>query len=307
MAEQKITADYCYINDAMGWPDGLYVADNYKVCNTKSICIKKRCEYATLRGECYKDADECSSRLYRDLLHIWNEDNSLKLDKFNLIDNKGVRLSCDYIGPSKAWAHYIGMKDKEIGEFLLGARTIGGHILWPVHCIPTINTARAGGASLFDRIDLALYEIRRFYLNEDRKSKFPQVLWSVLQKDIEKNFLLGFSGYKYGEDAFKAFVDFWLLQDFVVDYEKGDYSVVSLATSEDNMRNKVSENEPVFPGNNELFRYWKDIVAGNMPKEKKIVLCNAYKKYVKNLLCVIERRNERIIEREKQRDIKSST
>ena len=67
-----------------------------------------------------------------------------------------------------------------------------------------------------------------------------------------------------------------------MDYEKGDYSVVSLATSEDNMRNKVSENEPVFPGNNELFRYWKILLLEICQKEKKIVLCNAYKKYVKN-------------------------
>lgn len=298
MNEQKIVAEYCYINDAMGWADASYMADDYKVCNFGNKCMTKKCAAATVKGLCYMDADGCSNRLYRDLLRIWSKDEILKLHiedsaKFNLVNYNGVKLSCDYIGPSRAWAHYIGIEDREIGEYLLYARTIGGHIMWPVHRIPTINTARAGGGSLFERIDLTLYEIQRFYFGDTDKSKFPQSLWNVLHNDIEKNFLLSFSKNQYGEDAFKAFVDFWLLQDFVMDAEQGDYRIISLATSEESVKNPVSENESVFPGNISNI-WWKDIVSGNINEKNKEVLCDAYRKYAQNLIKLIQKRSERI-------------
>lgn len=106
--------------------------------------------------------------------------------KFNLANYNGGRFSCDYIGPSRAWAHYVGIEDREIGEYLLYARTIGGHMIWPVHRIPTINTARAGGGSLFDRIDLTLYEIQRFYLGDVDKLCRSPISEYVLKDMVEK-------------------------------------------------------------------------------------------------------------------------
>ena len=120
-----------------------------------------------------------------EILKLYIEDST----KFNLANYNGGRFSCDYIGPSRAWAHYVGIEDREIGEYLLYARTIGGHMIWPVHRIPTINTARAGGGSLFDRIDLTLYEIQGFYLGDVDKSSFSQPLWNVLHNDVEKFFV----------------------------------------------------------------------------------------------------------------------
>ena len=141
-------------------------------------------------------------------------------------------------------------------------------MIWPVHRIPTINTARAGGGSLFDRIDLTLYEIQGFYLEDVDKSSFSQLLWNVLHNDCEKSILLSFSNNQYGEDAFKAFIDFWLLQDFVMDAEKEDYRIISLATSEENEKIPISENETVFPGNISNI-WWKDIVSGDISEKTK--------------------------------------
>lgn len=298
MTKQKIKEDYCYINDAMGWPDNLYMADDYRVCNSGNKCMTRGCASATVKGLCYKDADGCSNRLYRDLLRIWSKDEILKLHiedsaKFNLVNYYGVRLSCDYIAPSRVWAHYVGIEDREIGEYLLYARTIGGHMIWPVHRIPTINTARAGGGSLFDRIDLALYEIQRFYLRNVDKSKFPQSLWNVLHNDIEITFLLSFSNNQYGKEAFKTIIDFWLLQDFVMDDEKEDYRIISLATSVENVKIPVSEHEPILPGNTSNI-WWKDIVSGNINEKNKEILRDAYRKYADNLIKLIQKRSKRI-------------
>lgn len=298
MSKQTIKKNYCYINDAMGWTDDAYKAEDYRACNSGNKCMTRRCASATVKGLCYRDADGCSNRLYRDLLRIWSKDEILKLyiedsTKFNLANYNGGRFSCDYIGPSRAWAHYVGIEDREIGEYLLYARTIGGHMIWPVHRIPTINTARAGGGSLFDRIDLTLYEIQGFYLGDVDKSSFSQPLWNVLHNDIEKSFLLSFSNNQYGEAAFKAFIDFWLLQDFVMDAEKEDYRIISLATSEENEKIPISENEAVFPGNISNI-WWKDIVFGNISEKNKEILCDAYRKYANNLIKLILRRSEKI-------------
>ena len=306
MSKQTIKKNYCYINDAMGWTDDAYKAEDYRTCNSGNKCKTRRCASATVKGLCYRDADGCSNRLYRDLLRIWSKDEILKLyiedsAKFNLANYNGVRFSCDYIGPSRAWAHYVGIEDREIGEYLLYARTIGGHMIWPVHRIPTINTARAGGGSLFDRIDLTLYEIQGFYLEDVDKSSFSQLLWNVLHNDIEKSFLLSFSNNQYGEDAFKAFIDFWLLQDFVMDAEKEDYRIISLATSEENEKIPISENETVFPGNISNI-WWRDIAFRNISEKNKEILCDAYRKYANNLIKLILRRSERITHKWEERN-----
>lgn len=295
MDEQQICATYCYINDAMGWTSGTYKADDYKVCVAQKNCITKKCAAANVKGQCYRDADRYSCKLYSDLCTIWNDFTFIKLsgNRLNFVDKDDFRFSCDYIGPSRAWAYRVGIKDEIIGEYLLMSRTIGGHILWPVHPNPTINTARAGGGSLFDRIDLTLYEIRRFYLGEDHNSEMPISLWNVLHRNIEKSYLLRYSyNNKQGIDAFKAFIDYWKLQDFVMDE---DYKVVSFAMSDEHTNIPVSENEPVFPGNNNIFMSWKEITNEKISETNRKILCVAYSKYAENLIFAIQKRNERII------------
>lgn len=105
--------------------------------------------------------------------------------------------------------------------------------------------------------------------------------------------MLSFSNNQYGEAAFKAFIDFWLLQDFVMDAEKEDYRIISLATSEENEKIPISENEAVFPGNISNI-WWKDIVSGNISEKNKEILCDAYRKYANNLIKLILRRSEKI-------------
>ena len=79
MSKQTIKKNYCYINDAMGWTDDAYKAEDYRTCNFGNKCKTRRCASATVKGLCYRDADGCSNRLYRDLLRIWSKDEILKL------------------------------------------------------------------------------------------------------------------------------------------------------------------------------------------------------------------------------------
>lgn len=295
----SISSNYCYINDAMGIDDNAFIAEDYSSCGATKKCYEKGCGSATIKGKCYRDADGCSNRLYRDLKRIWSKEMlQLKMvdsTRFNLIDCNGIRFSCDYIGPSRAWAYYVGIEDNVIGEYLLHSRTIGGHILWPVHSIPTINTARAGGGSFYDRIDYTLYEIRKFYLQSENTNKLPSQLWNVLHNEIEEKYLMCISKKQYGEDAFKSYIDFWLLQDFVMDSKSGDYRVISLARSDKNEKRPLDENEPIFPGNTNNV-HWKIIVNGTLEEDYKKLLRDAYRKYSNNLIQLIKNRSERIVE-----------
>ena len=148
----KIDTKYCYLTDAVG------IEFNPELYNSKENKV----------GELgYQDPDAVSKKLYNDLKNLWNsemparistEKLPLKFEKhakmLNLVDQYGRRYSSDFIGPSRAWAKYVLVKDCLIGEYLEKARTIGGHMIWPLNGTPrTINTARGGGSSVYDRID----------------------------------------------------------------------------------------------------------------------------------------------------------
>ena len=81
---------------------------------------------------------------------------------FYTIVYKDFYLSSDYIGPSIYWATQKGLSSEIILEILNKCRTIGGHIVWPRGEGTTINQARSGRKSLYDRIDWTLFLIKQF-------------------------------------------------------------------------------------------------------------------------------------------------
>jgi hypothetical protein len=100
--------------------------------------------------------------------------------------------------------------DAENDAFNAIGYTIGGLILWPANRIDgqwTINQARGCLRNIADRMDLTLESIRRHYRGE----------WSPLHDVLARyrDFFAAFEG-------FRGYVDFWLLQDLVID----DYSAV---------------------------------------------------------------------------------
>lgn len=271
-----IDINFCYLNDALGkeFKPEEYDGENDMVGNEK-----------------YQDPDATSIKLYTDLRDIWSKQyfdfDVCCWNKYNLVDQFGRRYSSDWIGPSRCWAKVVGMTNLEIGQYLKVARTIGGHILWPVHRIPTLNTARAGAKSLYDRIDLTLYEIQQYYLNKP-------VFFSVsLRNQIEKEAWF-FDIFKVSEtnlmDNFKGFIDFWKCNSFV----DCNYQVLSLANSdfEKGRYITITPKETIFPGNSQGINVFANKTFSE--KERKILL-PAFKKYSKNNVLAIQKRNELIL------------
>lgn len=243
---------YCYLNDAMKFKTGEeFTAKDYKFCEETRACLSK----ATIKGICYEDPDLCSAKLYNDLWVLFGDVLSIK-SQFNQsgclrlrADDEKINYSSDYIGPSRYWAKKNGkMSEEEVGEMLLECRTIGGHMLWPVHSQTTINTSRGGSGGLYDRIDLTLYEIKCYYddKNEEKvfTNKCKDSLWDLLKKDDtpERKFFDKFKN-------FEKFINAFYLSSFVTE----KYEVISLARSNCHKIEIVDKNEEICPTDFRLF------------------------------------------------------
>ncbi len=165
------------------------------------------------------DPDTDSSKLYEAMKYLWSKDlpSGLGLELEILGQNSGrlllknnlyMNLSCDRMCP-----HFDGkfankfegwLSDIDREELKYKVRTIGGHIVFPAHRRNgfTVNQARGVNRKISDRFDLTLECIRRFYLNEE----------SPLSKT-----LLDYSDFFELFIDFRGYIEFFLLQDFVVE------------------------------------------------------------------------------------------
>lgn len=258
--------NYCYLDDTM---------------NAKFADLN----YASIIQSDYRDPDAESVKLYKDmefLLNIFDKEycENHKLDgtlfqwkicpknKFNLITDEQMRFSTDYIGPSRAWLVQTGdFTYDEIGNMLVRSRTIGGHLLWPVHRVPTINTSR-GGRPYFDRIDITFAELRNYFLDEKGNS-FHTSLQKIFNKEAENSFFSKFKDKGLFLNGFENYIDYFKLNAFVE--EENEYKVLDLEFSELEHGKKV---------------YLENGRANYCP-------CN-WKVYVKNNLSLIQERNKEI-------------
>lgn len=136
-----------------------------------------------------KDPDKCSKELYDDIEKIFFSKERLGKLELNSIENKCQNfgngdfytlfidggnhiLSSDYIGASVYWAKQAGLSDEDIEEYLKISRTIGGHMVFPRGQEKTVNQARGGEKSYYDRFDLTLLAIKKWYLNDDSKINY---------------------------------------------------------------------------------------------------------------------------------------
>lgn len=271
MEKRMIDTTYCYIEDTMGenWGKNLF-SD-------------------------FIDPDSRSKRLYEDMRYIWA----------NLPDG---RYSPDFIGANRTQADRIGLDKDEIIRYLKVQRTIGGHMLFPVISHLSINQAR--GCNMLDRFDFTLAELREYFLflctegknEQSYEKKYSIQLKNSFMKEENKKWLNSVCEGKKGIEAFRAFIDYFLL-DMFVDREN-ECKVLSLACSD--LRNKekryVGENdEPYFPG---LIECPKMVVLSairkrfeSMEKSRKECIREAYRQYIRNTDYAIEQRNAAIKKR----------
>ena len=139
-----------------------------------------------------------------------------------------IGLGADYIGPSVHWACEAGMTAEHIGKFLETTRTFGGHIIWPrwigipkrkgeygyefISDFKSINILRGGEKGFYDRIDLTLFDLKEWYLEQTCKLK--------LTYDKNKIWLEQFVD-------FEGFVNFFKLNDYVC---KKEYKIKNLCS-----------------------------------------------------------------------------
>lgn len=176
-----------------------------------------------------KDPDKCSKQLYDDIEKIFFSKERLGKLGLNSIENKcqnfgngdfytlfidggNHRLSSDYIGASVYWAKQAGLSDKDIVKYLKNSRTIGGHMVFPRGQGETVNQARGGKDSYYDRFDLTLLAIKKWYLNDDSKIK-----------DAIENYRDWFALF----GTFDEFISFFRLEGFI--YNK---SIIDLVSSD---------------------------------------------------------------------------
>lgn len=165
------------------------------------------------------DPDTDSAKLYDSHKFLWSKNlpcerklifETLKIGgKFGRIllkNNLSGNLSSDRMCP-----HFVGkyngrfddwLTESENQELQFKVRTIGGHIVFPVHKRHgfTINQARGINRKICDRFDLTLECIRLFYIGE------TSPLFGTISQYADF-----FALFK----DFKNYVEFFLLQDFV--------------------------------------------------------------------------------------------
>lgn len=175
------------------------------------------------------DPDKCSEQLYDDIEKIFFSKEQLESLKLNSIENKcqnfnngdfytlfiddgKYRLSSDYIGASVYWAKQAGLSNEEIVECLMISRTIGGHMVFPRGQGTTVNQARGGENSYYDRFDLTLLAIKKWYLNDNSKINY------AIENYSDWFTLFG---------TFDKFISFFWLEDFIY-----NESIIDLVSSD---------------------------------------------------------------------------
>lgn len=123
----------------------------------------------------------------------------------------------------------------------------------------TVNTARGGKKGFYDRIDFTLFDLKQWYLD------LPCKLQEAYENS--KEWLLLFKD-------FKGFIDYFLLQDFVVENEH--YAVKNLDSFDEGESYKTLSNT--------------DVYHSSRSQNKA-----DYKAFIESSLAVISKRNERII------------
>ena len=193
-----------------------------------------------------------------------NPDTELKLEKnydssYYLKDkNSGIDFSSDTLVNGYRWKR---LTDLDLGNSVSGngvipalirdygqaqyraiqerfthkAYTVGGMIIFPRRSA-SINSARGNNPNISDRVDLTVEWIRRFFFKEKTD------ISDVLEKN--KDF---FDLFGQGKDGFKAYIDFFFLNDLVsADYER----VYSFFGPNDFSRQNA------YPGTTQEWRQW---------------------------------------------------
>lgn len=266
----------------------LYVVKRNYFLELNNIADINRLSY----GESDFEVDKKNKQLYEDMMSFWNvQSGSFNVKKiqqkiygdvikgFSIHqENTNIRMTCDYIGPSRYYAKQHKIHEKEILDYIVKSREFGGHTLWPSKLIRISRTDKKGnfimksintGRSYCfrERIDYTLFDIQNWFYGEyERMHKhFREIL------EGNKNWLSGFGEGKVG---YKNFIHFFVFTDFVDDKTYKPYDLLSFDRSKQTYGNTITNH----PNN---FNY----VPNSKPE---------FEKYIEGCLYAINKRTKRI-------------
>ncbi len=211
-------------------------------------------------------------------LNLSVQENVTEHDRaFYLIDkNSGIEFSSDTLVNGYRWERVknsvlyplieeYGLEEyrKMQEAFTKKAYTIGGMIVFPrkdnAHKKESVNCQR--GAVISDRVDLTIECIRRYFFEETNPlSKMSDVLEK--NGDFFRLFGTGF-------DGFKAYIDFFFLNDIVsLDYKK----VRSFIGTKEFLEQDAFSTSPFYPKNKEEWLQWKKNAVDFIDKRNQRIL-----------------------------------
>ena len=209
----KLAEDYDYNNrpDPDSASKKLY--DDLIEAFFTDLPVSNRIQQFSFRGEDLKK-NEAAWENYL-CLNKYNptciaKDESKQPPFFTLVWKKHL-MSADYIGPSVFWADKQGCTKETILNIVNIGRTIGGHIIWPRGKGKTVNQARGGDKSFYDRIEWTLFVLKAYYecnKNKEAAIRFVQHNYSQIEPKRYTEVLNAVDRYSVWFGEFDGFPDF---------------------------------------------------------------------------------------------------
>lgn len=253
----------------------------------------------------YKDPDRESEPLYKEWEKFLRK--QLPKGKFSLgkhngcfeieaeIDNKIFVLSSEYIGPSKEWAARTfsdnEIRKEKMANILNVCRRFGGHMIWPKdqyiflnqkdhesrmritygkNSQNNINMSRGGNKGVYDRFDITLYSLKKYYdlfINKDKKEYLNKGLYDRAEAfiascndkiDIKENGFRLFNLFLSFEltsewfaifDNFSKYIEVFKLEEFTETENKEpviwgcdkENKIIKLWDKDENYKNYIDE------------------------------------------------------------------
>ena len=133
---------------------------------------------------------------------------------------------------------------KQVANWIVSSRTIGGSFLWPEQFYKKYNLSRGGKIDsknqyyIQDRVDLTLWEIFYWYENNDSSNKKVTKMTSVNDEKATDALEKWLSHFK----TFETYIEFFCFQDFV--NEKSCPINILSGSAEEPQWNNTSDRKP---------------------------------------------------------------
>lgn len=134
---------------------------------------------------------------------------------------------------------------KQVANWIVSSRTIGGSFLWPEQFYKKYNLSRGGKIDsknqyyIQDRVDLTLWEIFYWYENNDSSNKKVTKMTSVNDEKATDALEKWLSHFK----TFETYIEFFCFQDFVNE-KSCPINILSGSAEEPQWNNNTSNRKP---------------------------------------------------------------